>query len=448
MNTLTNEVGAEKISSTSKGDTFEVWLGANRYHYRTDGYVRLMKEGQNHAYPARVPSDSIKAALAYIVAAEKRADAAESQLAELRGQEPVEYKIVDPFGEITLRCEKCEADMYSEMDTWSVTPLYAAPVPLVASQPSEMRETLYRIANHIASAKGGMPEEWHDWADELETDIRRVSYAASQTVNSETIECWSCKKALTLQQRLEADGMCPHCDAEIELESDASASQPIKAEIYELVAQAWKLIPQSDDLATAAWHSAASVFLRGYPRNLTCQPSYRDGIEAAANWIDTQREAFDNEHGWHDPDTGTFEFGNDAQLEHSSTLAELSKGIRSLHPSASQPYTVPDERAAYEVFIAKRLGDSIDTRRAKNGDPENPDYMAWDMTVGWISWQGRAAMLQTPSVQPAVVTAEHRRVIGLLLEVCGAAFELADDAIHQAKYVSAIWQRLLAPHQQ
>ncbi|MEQ9830605.1 hypothetical protein [Pectobacterium versatile] len=63
-------------------------------------------------------------------------------------------------------------------------------------------------------------------------------------------------------------------------------------------------------------------------------------------------------------------------------------------PAASQPYTVPDERAAYETFIAKRLGDSIDTQRARNGDPEKPDYMAWDMTVGWIAWQGRAAMLQ------------------------------------------------------
>ncbi|AFR03261.1 hypothetical protein [Pectobacterium carotovorum] len=62
-----------------------------------------------------------------------------------------------------------------------------------------------------------------------------------------------------------------------------------------------------------------------------------------------------------------------------------------------QAYTVPDERAAYEAFIAKRLGDSIDTQRAKNGDPEKPDYMAWDMTVGWIAWQGRAAMPQPSS---------------------------------------------------
>ncbi|WP_205625199.1 hypothetical protein [Pectobacterium brasiliense] len=71
-------------------------------------------------------------------------------------------------------------------------------------------------------------------------------------------------------------------------------------------------------------------------------------------------------------------------------------------PAASQPYTVPDERVAYESFIAKRLGGSIDTRRAKNGDPEKPDYMAWDMAVGWIAWQGRAAMLR-PGNSPSWV---------------------------------------------
>jgi hypothetical protein len=45
---------------------------------------------------------------------------------------------------------------------------------------------------------------------------------------------------------------------------------------------------------------------------------YRDGIEAAAKWIDKQREAYDSEHGWSDPDTGAFEFGNDTQRGYSS----------------------------------------------------------------------------------------------------------------------------------
>ncbi|SQQ05006.1 prophage protein (fragment) [Escherichia coli] len=57
---------------------------------------------------------------------------------------------------------------------------------------------------------------------------------------------------------------------------------------------------------------------------------------------------------------------------------------------------VSDERAAYELFMEKRFGESVDRRRAKNGDRE---YMAWDMALGWIIWCHRTAMLQC--VEPA-----------------------------------------------
>lgn len=50
---------------------------------------------------------------------------------------------------------------------------------------------------------------------------------------------------------------------------------------------------------------------------------------------------------------------------------------------------VSDERAAYELFMEKRFGKTVDRRRAKNGDNE---YMAWDMTLGWIVWQQRAGI--------------------------------------------------------
>lgn len=69
---------------------------------------------------------------------------------------------------------------------------------------------------------------------------------------------------------------------------------------------------------------------------------YRDGIEAAAKWIDQQREAYDSEHGRHDTGTGFFEFGNDAQREYSSTLEELAEGIRALHPNAGNSPVIPD----------------------------------------------------------------------------------------------------------
>ncbi|EPC6826931.1 DUF551 domain-containing protein [Escherichia coli O76:H7] len=58
---------------------------------------------------------------------------------------------------------------------------------------------------------------------------------------------------------------------------------------------------------------------------------------------------------------------------------------------------VSDERAAYELFMEKRFGESVDRRRAKNGDRE---YMAWDMALGWIIWCHRASMLQGKSEQP------------------------------------------------
>lgn len=89
---------------------------------------------------------------------------------------------------------------------------------------------------------------------------------------------------------------------------------------------------------------------------------YRDGIEAAAKWIDQQREAYDSEHGRHDPDTGSFEFGNDAQREYSSTLEELGEGIRGLHPNAGNSPVIPDAaRDALEKALAAMefMGDTL-----------------------------------------------------------------------------------------
>lgn len=60
-----------------------------------------------------------------------------------------------------------------------------------------------------------------------------------------------------------------------------------------------------------------------------------------------------------------------------------------LYRHAEQPVT-QDEREAFEAFMAKRFGDLVDQRRAKNGDQ---GYMAWDMVVAWTVWQARATML-------------------------------------------------------
>lgn len=67
-------------------------------------------------------------------------------------------------------------------------------------------------------------------------------------------------------------------------------------------------------------------------------------------------------------------------------------GVQTRKLYATPPMlVVPDERAAYELFMEKHFGDSVDRRRAKNGGSE---YMAWDMAIGWIIWCHRAAMFQ------------------------------------------------------
>ncbi|HGA6477184.1 TPA: Lar family restriction alleviation protein [Salmonella enterica subsp. enterica serovar Saintpaul] len=64
---------------------------------------------------------------------------------------------------------------------------------------------------------------------------------------------------------------------------------------------------------------------------------YRDGIEAAANWVDHQREIYDSKHGRQDPDTGAFEFGSDIERDYSDTFVVIAEGIRALHPNAGIP---------------------------------------------------------------------------------------------------------------
>ncbi|EOH0528253.1 hypothetical protein ACLMVZ_002916 [Klebsiella aerogenes] len=45
-------------------------------------------------------------------------------------------------------------------------------------------EDLYKLANHIASSKNGLPDEWQDWAEELESDIRRAAMLQPEPVTT------------------------------------------------------------------------------------------------------------------------------------------------------------------------------------------------------------------------------------------------------------------------
>lgn len=61
-------------------------------------------------------------------------------------------------------------------------------------------------------------------------------------------------------------------------------------------------------------------------------------------------------------------------------------------------------------------------------DPRRAEYVAKDGDVAVLPLYRHA---QQPVVPENCVTAEHRRVIEMLLNVCGAAFELADDSCQQ-----------------
>ncbi|ECH8282474.1 DUF551 domain-containing protein [Salmonella enterica subsp. enterica] len=125
---------------------------------------------------------------------------------------------------------------------------------------------------------------------------------------------------------------------------------------------------------------------------------YRDGIEAAASWVDKQRQAFDNEHGRYDSDTGAFEFGNDAQRDYSDTLAELADGIRGLHPNAgdNSPVTpdgwiscserMPDndESKPIAIFTGKCLGQGMFV--ATYDDDAFFDYWEGMEIIGVTHW--------------------------------------------------------------
>ncbi len=104
----------------------------------------------------------------------------------------------------------------------------------------------------------------------------------------------------------------------------------------------WHVTNDEERAKDLAWDGVKVEPLYRHAQPAPVVTFYRDGIEAAAKWIDQQREAYDSEHGRHDPDTGSFEFGNDAQREYSSTLEELAEGIRGLHPNAGNSPVIPD----------------------------------------------------------------------------------------------------------
>jgi hypothetical protein len=73
------------------------------------------------------------------------------------------------------------------------------------------------------------------------------------------------------------------------------------------------------------------------------------GIEAAAKWVEDRRDAYIDEHGSYDPDTGQTEFPEYGH-EYVEELEEIAEGIRSLCPQPTK-VQVPEGYAVVEKVI-------------------------------------------------------------------------------------------------
>jgi len=72
----------------------------------------------------------------------------------------------------------------------------------------------------LPAAPGAMQPDLVAWALTGEPVWR-----ASKSTDAEMLQCWSCRRSLTRAQRADADGQCPHCHAEIELEEAGQGSE-------------------------------------------------------------------------------------------------------------------------------------------------------------------------------------------------------------------------------
>ena len=120
-------------------------------------------------------------------------------------------------------------------------------------------------------------------------------------------------------------------------------------------------------------------------------------FDRAMTAMDMLLAGIDSDKKLHDFAASQTTLGADVERAMAGSLHDLYLGCDTAPPA---PVSVPDERAAFESFMAERFGGAIDRSRVKNGDEE---YFAWDMAVAWIVWQGRAAMLKAGPVTAATV---------------------------------------------
>jgi Zn finger protein HypA/HybF involved in hydrogenase expression len=109
---------------------------------------------------------------------------------------------------------------------------------------------------------------------EARTWRERAMKAESEIAS--TITCYSCRKVMTRDQHAEADGFCPHCDVEIELDDDDSYTTPQPAHAEQ---DGWKLVPEEATLAmlTLLGMTGSFEFMQQKYKNMLAAAPKPDG---------------------------------------------------------------------------------------------------------------------------------------------------------------------------
>lgn len=108
-------------------------------------------------------------------------------------------------------------------------------------------------------------------------------------------------------------------------------------------------------------------------------------MEAAARWVEARRDAYVNEHGNYDPDTGAMEFPGDG-ADYVVELDDIAEGLRALAP-------LPEPRADDLAALVSRLARSL--RQAK------PDHHLADQALDYLKRHGlQGSPLRADGVEP------------------------------------------------
>lgn len=133
-----------------------------------------------------------------LVKADALVEDLEAELAALRGeQEPVGYTSESALSDVC--CD--ETAMFGP-------PNVVGDIPLFTRQPKPVVPTAEMIA-----------KAWRECLGKCDhATITRMYAVMQEEATNPDIKCYSCKRDITFEQHANADGFCPHCGVEIEID--------------------------------------------------------------------------------------------------------------------------------------------------------------------------------------------------------------------------------------